>query len=333
MSKNKTSRRQAQRFATQVASEQASIPELPAALQSMLDDYVLAGVDAELWSTSEVRVMLAEVMRRAHIVGPASFRKHLGVVAKYLWYRHEQSLSLAITQAFSAIEVDSYYLHGLTGSDRTRNDYRSRLVNIAVRINPTAGAPVKAPTLGHRAVRPGYTRTQEAAIRRTALRQRNPGTRRALCAVVGFCAGAGLDPADLRNLRTDTVTDHAAQGIEVTVAVGKIRTVWVRREYEKLVRVGLEGLRPGALVIGKQVDRRNVTTSIIECAELYDAPPLDASRLRSTWLTWLMTRQVPVQVILYASGLKTARTLTDLIDQLPRVDPAESASELRGEQS
>ena len=332
MSSKRPSRREAQRFAAQVVAAQTTIPDLTTELQARLDAYSLSGPDRADW-TPEVRSAHHEVMRRSQLVGEASFIKHLGVVAKFLAFRSRNHLSLDISEAFSAAAIDHYYLHGVKGTDATRNDYRSRLINIAVKINPGVGAPVKTPTLGHRAVRPGYSVAEEAAIRRTAMRQRNPKTLRALCAIVGLCAGAGLDPTDLRELRRTDVVDHGPEGIEVTVRVGKPRVVWVRRDYEQLVRIGLENLAKSALVIGEQVGRRNITTHIINRAELHDAPDLDASRLRSTWLVWLMTRQVPVQVILYASGLKTARSLTDLISQLPAVNPADSIDELRGEQS
>ncbi len=332
MSSKHPSRREAQRFAAQVIAAQATIPELTPEMQKLLDDYSLGGPNRSDW-TAEVRTVHHEVMRRAQLVGKASFIKHLGVVAKYLGFRSRSGLSLDSAEAFSAAAIDHYYLHVLEGSAATRNDYRSRLINIAVKINPGVGAPVKAPTLGHRAVRPGYTAVEEAAIRRTSMRQRNHATRRALCAIVGLCCGAGLDPTDLRDLRRTDIVDHGLNGIEVTVRIGKPRTVWVRRDYEQLVRVGLEGLGDAALVIGEQVDRRNITTHIINRAELNDAPELHAARLRSTWLVWLMTRPVPVQVILYASGLQTARSLTDLISQLPAVNPADSIDGLRGEQS
>jgi len=43
-----------------------------------------------------------------------------------------------------------------------------------------------------------------------------------------------------------------------------------------------------------------------------DAPHIEASRLRTTWIAELMGEAIPVQVILHAAGLKGARTLTDL---------------------
>lgn len=325
MPTSKPSRRAAIREAAQLREQRATIPELPNKLAEMLAGYVPVDIAPATWDA--IRSVHAEVMARSGLVGVDSFRKHLGVVAKYLAYRIEQGMGIGIEQAFTVAEIDAYYLHGLTGSDRTRNDYRSRLGKLAARVNPGAGTPAQIPTLGHRSVRPPYTAGEEAAIRRAALRQRNPIVGQRLSAIVGLCGGAGLDATDLRHLHVRDITDHGDAGIHVAVPGDRARSVWVRRTYEPVVRHGIAQMGPDRLVIGTKADRRNVTTGVIARAELYDVAELDASRLRSTWLTWLLTRPVPIQVILDASGLKSARTLTELIAFLP--DTAAPAAILR----
>ena len=94
----------------------------------------------------------------------------------------------------------------------------------------------------------------------------------------------------------------------------------VRIEFEDLVRIGIDGLSPDDLVIGTSVSRRNVVGNLVARAELGSVDHLDASRLRSTWLTWLLTRPVPLATIMAASGLQSARTLTELLDHLDSND-------------
>jgi hypothetical protein len=331
MTAARPSRRAAQRLAASHVAERDSIPTLRSDLERMLTEYVLSGVDDGTWET--IRPVHHEVMRRSQLTGADSFRKHLGVVAKYLAYRHEQSLGIGITAAFSAVEIDHYYLHGLTGSVTTCNDYRSRLLNLARRVNPDPNAPVKTPAFGHSVVRPGYSAAEEAAIRRVALRQRTPRIRRQLCAIVGLCGGAGLDATDLRHLRGRDIIDHGDSGIEVRIPQGRVRTTWVRHTHEDLVRIGIDGLPAHALVIGQRENRRNVANQIVVQAELTDVDHLDVCRLRSTWLSWLLTHPVPLQVILDAAGLKTARTLGELVDYLtadPDHNRPDARAELRG---
>ena len=108
------------------------------------------------------------------------------------------------------------------------------------------------------------------------------------------------------------VVDHDTDGIEIQIPGNTARVVWVRANYDSFVRAGIEGLRANQFLIGEQLNRRNVTGNIFSHADNHDAPHLDASRMRSTWLAWLLNQHAPIGMILQAAGPKTARTLTDL---------------------
>jgi hypothetical protein len=323
MSKNRRSRAAAQRLAEQHRQHQEAPGDLSPALAAALGSYVPADADMTAWSC--VQPTHDWVMRRAGIKGVESFKKHLGVVAGYLLWRHGRGETIEPPAAFVFSEIDRYYADGLGAMNaKTRNDYRSRLRNVARNVNPGSGAPPKFTTAGHTAVKPGYTADEEAAIRRVALRQRNAGSRRSMCATVGLSAGAGLDAVDFRHLRRSHIDDRGDLGIVVHVPGERPRVTVVRREYEDMVRIGLTGLRSNDLVIGKKEDRTNLTARVIENAEIFeDMPRILVSRLRATWLTWLMSRPVPLQVILTASGLKSARTLADLLPHVPAASDTE----------
>jgi hypothetical protein len=105
----------------------------------------------------------------------------------------------------------------------------------------------------------------------------------------------------------------------------------VRHEYEELVLNSLESLSPTSLVLGRDVDRKSVTGNIVDRADTFDdTPKIDISRLRSTWLMSLMRRRIPIQVILNAAGLQTARSLTDLVPHLPPLHDCDTYDWLRG---
>jgi len=78
----------------------------------------------------------------------------------------------------------------------------------------------------------------------------------------------------------------------------------------------MTGGRPDQLFYGEQEDRRNLGARAIDNAELLDGPRIEVARLRATWLADLMTDPVPLAVILKASGLKTARTLAEVMPHL-----------------
>ncbi|MFM2183251.1 MAG: hypothetical protein RJB61_1545, partial [Actinomycetota bacterium] len=196
----------------------------------------------------------------------------------------------------------------------TRNDYRSRLRNLAKKVNPGIDSPVIA-SAGHQAVRPGYTAPEEAAIKRVTLRQRIPEVRRRSCIAVGLAAGGGLDAIDIRHQLAEGIIDRGDDGILVHVGGPRPRTVVIRREYEELVRAGMTGLRQKELVlrnhgkgstnpVGLALDRMEING---EC------PNIEVARLRSTWLTWLLHQPVPLRIVMQVAGLKSARTLGDLL--------------------
>jgi hypothetical protein len=322
------SRRAAQRRAAAVR-DTATAP-LAQHLADILSSYRPDGIATTTWAA--IQPTHADVMVRSGIVGRDSFKKQLKVVALYLSWRQDQGGSMELTDALAYDLIDSWYLNGTSGlSDKTRNDYRSRMRNIAAHANPGLAAAPQIAKLGHRSVRPGYTPAEAGALRRIALRQSRPAQRRNLCAVIGLCQGAGLDSQDLRGLVRRDVRDHGDAGIEIQVPGNRARTTWVRHDHEELVRAGIDGIRPDALVLGRVADRRNIVSAIVDKADLFDdVPHIEASRLRATWLTVLMSDRVPVKVILDAAGLRSARTLTELIAAMPAADIANAQNLLRG---
>ena len=323
----KVSKSAARRFAAAAAAVRATVPELPAEVAPAVEAYRPAGLGDTAWAAA--RPHFLEVMARAGLRTREDAKKYRVVLGPYLAWRATQGLGTEPAAAMTFAGVDEYYSRCLLDvvARSTANDYRSILRRLAQRANPGLGAPVVA-TVGHQPVRPGYSASEIAAIERVALRQRTPAVRRRMCAYVGLCAGAGLRPEDLRDLRARDVVDLGDDGIRVDVGGRNPRTVWVRQALEDVVRAGLEGLEPGQLVLGRDVNRRNVTTKATVGADLGDCPFPEAVRLRSTWLSWLMCEAVPVAVILDAAGLVGARTLTNLLPTLP--PPTVGAKVVRG---
>lgn len=309
----------ARRLAAAHAQTAQAPPEVPADLARLLDGYVPLDIDGDTWQA--ICPSHHDILKRSQLRGETSFKRLRGVVAHYLAYRLANGLTIDAATAMTFRAIDDYYRHGTTGLDaKTKNDYSSRLRALARKVNPGMDAPSRAVSLGHQSVKPPYPPEEEAAITRYALRQRHPATRRQLCIAVGLCGGAGGDSVDLRHARRHHI-EVTPDGIVVNFPGGRPRRVVVRRTYEALVFAGIEGLKPGQLLIGTAVGRRNIVASIVERAELHGAPHIEASRLRTTWLAWLMTRPVPLNVILDAAGLQTARTLCDLLAYLPAGDP------------
>jgi hypothetical protein len=247
--------------------------------------------------------------------GLESLRKHTTHLAYFGAWAHGQGLSL--TEAVTRTNVDEYCRRGMPGSTpKSTADRRSRLRAIADDLHPEQ-APTPAVAIVRPALKPPYTEEEMQAIRRVSGVQPTEEVCRQLSVCVGLGAGAGIDSPDLRLLYRRNVTDHGEAGILVVVPGDRAREVWVLREYEHIVRRGLSDLNDDQLLIGRVQDRRNVAGNVFNRATLLgDLPPLEQSRLRTTWIANLMTRPVPLAVILQAAGLKSTRTLFDLLPYL-----------------
>lgn len=280
-----------------------------------------------------LKAAVEATLEASAVRGDDSMRKHVTHLAYFFAWAHSVDLPLG-PESLTRPNVATYESEALTSASRsTRQGRRSRLQQMADQIHPEQ-APVKGPPMEHRVVAPPYRLAEMAVIRRVARVQPTPELTRQVSLLVGLGAGAGIDSTDLKRLHGRDAVDHGPEiGIEVHVTNlrrskdntlhERRRTVWVLREYEDLVRAGLQGVRPNQLLLGRDAERANVAASVYARAALHgDVPELAQSRLRSTWLATHLQRATPLNLLLRAAGLTTARTLVELIAHLPQHDDA-----------
>ena len=324
------SRAEARRRLAETQQRAATLPTLTPTASALLDGYMPTEIDATLWS--ELAPVHREIIARSGIVSPDAIRKARSVLAQFLAFRQSQGESLDVTKVCTVAAVDAYFARGMTDfAARTRNDYRTRLDRIVRAVNPGPDAPPKIKSKYYK-VRPGYNDAEQAAMRRIAARQPRAGLKRQASAIVGLACGAGLDASDLRHLFCRQIIDQGDTGIEVTIAGTNARRVWVRREYEDLVRIGINGVSADHTLFGRGTEARNGINGVLN-ALVYVEKGLtfDAARMRTTWLAWLVTQPVSLRTILDVSGLQSARTLAEIIAVLPPTAPPEVRALLRGE--
>ncbi|GAB2755014.1 hypothetical protein [Nocardioides pakistanensis] len=333
--RRKPSARQARQAAAAVRAEVAQrVASFPDGMRSYIrEQYQPKPPVDEHWHL--VKDAVERTLEASAVRGEDSMRKHVTHLAYFFAWAHSVDLPLG-AESLTRPHVGRYDGETLASVGRsTRQTRRSRLLQMADQIHPEQ-APVKGPALEHRAVAAPYRLAEMAVIRRVAMVQPTPELTRQMCLLVGLGAGAGIDSADLKRLYRTDIVDHGPEtGIEVHVTnlrrskdntrQERRRTVWVLRQYEDLVRVGLRGLRPNQLLLGKDAERANVAASVYARAALHgDVPELAQSRLRSTWLATHLQRTTPLNVLLRAAGLTTARTLVELIEHLPQSDDAKA---------
>lgn len=327
--RRKPSARQARLAAAAVRAEAAQrAASFPDAMRSYIrEQYQPKPPVDEDWHL--LKDAVEKTLEASAVRGEDSMRKHVTHLAYFFAWAHSVELPLG-PESLTRPHVGRYDRESLASAGRsTRQTRRSRLLQMADQIHPEQ-APVKGPALEHRVVAAPYRLAEMAVIRRVAMVQPTPELTRQMCLLVGLGAGAGIDSSDLKRLYRTDIVDHGPEiGIEVHVTNlrrskdntrhERRRTVWVLREYEDLVRAGIQGLKPNQLLLGKDAERANVAASVYARAALHgDVPELAQSRLRSTWLATHLQRTTPLNLLLRAAGLTTARTLVELLQHLPQ---------------
>jgi hypothetical protein len=304
----------------------------------MIDDFSPGPPISRIWP--QVRSVVAEILAGSVVRGNDSFRKHLTHLGYFYAWASEHDLPLTAA-TLTRTNIEEYARTGMPDSTpKSRSDRRSRLRRLADRVHPeqSTGPHVE---IERPRIRPPYTETQVQALVRTAWNQPSSERTRKAALCVGLGLGAGLDSSDFRGLRRQHIhIERADRGdgslrAQVTVpgtATGsRTRIVPIRTEYVDLVARGVEGLGGDQLLLGRVEDRRNLAANALaDVVVLGDCPRIEQSRLRATWLAALLMQPVRLDVVMAAAGLRTARTLPDLLPHLPAMDEAAAATVLRG---
>lgn len=314
-------------MAAVTAEQEARAASLPESMRTFIrEEYVPLEPIRQRWD--DLKDAVETTLEASSVRGDDSMRKQVTHLAYFFHWARSVDMPLGASM-LTRENVGRYDTEVLVDAGKsTRQTRRSRLMAMADQIHPD-DAPVKGPPLAHRSIAPPYSTAEMAVIRRVARVQPSVSLVRQMCLLVGLGAGAGVDSTDIKRLRGTDVIDHGRDiGIEVRVTNLRRsqdntehrnqRTVWVLREYEDLVRIGLEGAKRGQLLLGRDAERANVAASVFSRAVLSkDAPGLAQARLRSTWLATHLQRTTPLNVLLQAAGLTTARTLVELLQHVP----------------
>jgi hypothetical protein len=288
---------------------------LPGDAAAVIESYASATIPAVRMAV--IRPFLLAVMTLSGLAGRESVRKHCKHVSELAAYALDRGLPLDPASVLTTALIDEHVRLGMPGDQEpNRAERRRRLLSLARTVNPGPTAPARLAPIPHSPVKACYLPSERAVIIRVAASQPTEARRRALSAVVGLGFGAGCDSVDLRHMRVGCIQDDGDSGLLVRVLGPRPRAVPVRRDCEALVRAAVAGRPPGGLLIGVKEDRRNTAAQAVERAALYRVPRIEQSRMRSTWLAELMTDAVPIGLIMQAAGLRSARTLADLLPHL-----------------
>ena len=194
-------------------------------------------------------------------------------------------------------------------------------------------SPLPTGSIAYHPVNPPYSPAECAAFLRMARLQPTAATRRGMSSLVALGLGAGLSSQEQREVSEGRIHEVGLDGekvLVVDVPGARARQVVVRAPYDDLLREAIalhheQGRRANQPLYGTKVDRRNASGTVTGSARTAFGVgvDIDAARLRSTWLVALMGADLPLGVLLKVSGLRSARTLVDLLPYCP--EPSEEA--------
>lgn len=316
----------ARRLRTQLTADTRPAPLSPE-LTGIVDGFLPRPPLAAQWP--QLRPVVVEVLARSQIRGTDSFRKYLTHLGYFLAWAHGQGLPVAADTVVRH-HTEEYTRVGMSDSSaKSRADRRARLRWLADQVNPQQ-TPDKGITVPRPTIKPPYSEPEMSQLVRVALTQPTAERSRKAALCIGLGAGAGLDSADLRGLRAAHIHDRGEDGVTIQVPGRTPRTVPVLARFEDLVRHGCNDMPRDALLLGRVEDRRNLAANALaDVIVLGQCPRIEQSRLRSTWLATQLRAAVPLAALLQAAGLRSARTLPDLLPYLPPLHPADAERALR----
>lgn len=210
----------------------------------------------------------------------------------------------------------------------TRATRRSILRRVARRLDPVPPPPPQV--ISYRRAKAPYREWELAGFLEQAAAQPTLSRRRSVLGILLLGAGCGLDRTDLAWVRGVDV--RVGRHVVVTVWGGsRPREVVVFENYAPAITEAAEWSGERLVIGGSTLGRHNVTTPALD-RMVADGrlPRLSTSRLRSTWLVRHLELATPLSVLLPAAGLKSSRTLDDLLGFATPVPSEHAAQLLRG---
>lgn len=296
-------------------------------MAEIVASYSPAHISPSVWG------QVSESVRRAVLAGaPTSAMAQvlLPTVAGFAGWIVAEGYAVSVDVLRDLELIERYVSTGMRDNpDSSRATRRAALRRVARRLDPDPRPEFER--IRYRQVKPPYSSLEIRQFYEAACAQPTAARRDSLLALLALGLGCGLDASDLAWVRRcDVRTQNAA--VLVSVAGGlRPRTVCCLDAFADQLLALAEPSTTSLLIGGNQFGRRNVATPVLErLANDRSLPRLAPARLRSTWLVHHLNQATPLSVLMPAAGLRTARSLDDLLPYGDPVSDERSAMFLRG---
>lgn len=299
-----------------------------------IDSYVPSGSPPG-WSrvAGEVR----RVVAAAEPLTPYSAGELLSVLAKLALFADGEGTAARAEAWLSREYIERFIGVGCphVGS-ATRGNYRSKLLRLREAVlggdNPT-GRPVKLSSSDSAAP---YSAAELSALVSWAHGQPTEELRAGCLTLLALGRGCGLDSPEVIPLRVHDICQLANGAVTVNVRGPRARVVVCRRAWEQELREAADRIEaPGVARYlfrhGCHTRSKNTVTNFLARTHRSPGTPaLRMGRLRAGWLVELIEANLPLTVLLAASGVDSLHGLSRVLPHVKGPAPDQAGSLLRG---
>lgn len=242
-----------------------------------------------------------------------------------MWCIEEHGLEIRDELIFAPTLIDRYCTV-MFSREGTGGTYRSVLLAISDAVLPNSGTKLTA--MHRRTIQAPYTQAEMNAHTFWARGQKTALSRHRAMLLIAFCAGAGLQPGEIRTLcRTDVTIDE--YGVLVRVRGKNPRHTPMLRAWEEWVKPLINGYPDVELLWGgpKPSGGANMVNQFT-ARTMGIAPSLP--RLRATWITRHLALRTPIKELIRAGGMAKFENLDQYLVFVEPAPLAEHRAMLRG---
>jgi len=249
-----------------------------------------------------------DVVTRAEPLVTYDARDLYSVLARLALFAHQVHMPLENDEVLDPFTVERFVQFHLNSYNRaSRHSMRARLRRVSEALLGERAA-VRTRALGKAEASRPYTPKQVAELDGWALAQPSEERRSSARALLALGLGAGLTGAEIIALRTSSIhTIGATTYVDVAGADQRAVPVlpdWADEFGERLAFVGEDGW-------AFRSEQRGGNINLITDFVSRNGPhmPLQARRMRATWLAHHLEAGTPVKALLRIAGLRSAEAL------------------------
>lgn len=261
---------------------------------------------AEEWAAIEAYVH--DVIIRAEPQVTYTAQQLYPAIARLAQFAHQKHMPLEDDDVLDPFTVERFVQFHLDSYNRaSRNSIRARLRRVSEALLG-AGTAARVRALGKAEASRPYTAKQVAEFDGWALAQPSVERRTSAQALLALGLGAGLTGAEIIALRGADVRSLGGTTF-VDVVGAEARTVPVRGEWADELGERVRFLGQDGWVF--RSEQRGGNINLITDFVSRNGPhlPLQARRMRATWLVQHLEAGTPVKTLLRIAGLKSAEAL------------------------